>query len=75
MISTKTARRKAFQQGQKDFHAGWTEEHNPYQVGTYKRAWRKGFKREKGLDWIKRNQIQIIPVRSDPNAHLGGVAA
>ena len=52
MISTKTARRKAFQQGQKDFHAGWTEEHNPYQMGMYKRAWRKGFKREKGKAWL-----------------------
>ena len=61
MISTKTARRKAFQQGQKDFHAGWTEEHNPYAMDTYRRAWRKGFKREKGRTWLMSRQPKHIP--------------
>jgi len=75
MISKRIALKKAFQQGQKDFHAGWTEEHNPYALKMYQRRWRKGFKREKGREWMKRNQVSVIPVRSDPNAHLGGVAA
>ena len=61
------ALKHAFKQGQKDFHAGWTEEHNPYMGREFRKFWLKGFKRAKGLEWMRQ--------RRDPDAHLGGVAA
>lgn len=59
--------RAAMKWGEKDFHAGWPEEQNPYHQAEYRKAWLRGYKRAKGREWLR--------TQRNPDNHLGGVAA